>query len=44
MSDFPRCFFCVRNNEILVIMNFVGAGPKSHAGADEKLVIYFHWP
>jgi hypothetical protein len=32
-SDFPRFFG--QNNEISVIMKLFGAGPKSHAGADE---------
>ena len=34
----------MQNNEILKIMIFFGAGPKLHAGADEKLLIKFHWP
>ena len=38
---FPVLF--VQNNEISVIMKFFGTGPKSHAGANEKLVIYFQW-
>ena len=29
--------FFLENNEISVIMNYYGAGPKSHAGADGKL-------
>ena len=36
--------FSLQYNNISVIMKLFGAGPKSHAGADEKLVIYFHWP
>jgi hypothetical protein len=30
--------FFGQNNEIPVIMTLFGAGPKSHVGADEKLV------
>lgn len=31
-------YFYIMNND------FFGAGPKLHAGSDEELVIYVHWP